>query len=97
KPSKNQDEFAHYLLMSDIRTFYLECMAVEYQLNLPGLGGATPGELADHLHRLHPKELDQRFIDLQKHAFYLSELNLENELRNARLKSLLAKLEKTTD
>ncbi|WP_353184896.1 beta-N-acetylhexosaminidase [Parapedobacter lycopersici] len=97
KPSKNQDEFAHYLLMSDIRTFYLECMAVEYQLNLPDLGGATPGELADRLRRLHPEELDKRFIDLQKHAFYLSELNLENELRNARLKSLLAKLEKVTD
>lgn len=92
RPSKNKEEFAHYLLMGDIRVYYLTCMLVESQLNHPGMPMEDVSELDRALRGLRPKKLDKRFIKLNESMLYRSELDLENELRNKRLQSLLDKL-----
>lgn len=93
KPLKNSTEFAHYVLMADIRDFYLTCMWVEGEINSPNYNDSRSKELLQVLNKLKSAELDKRFIDLNKDTFYLSELQTENDLRNTRLKGLLEKLE----
>jgi hexosaminidase len=93
KPLKNKDEYAHYVLMADIRDFYLACMWVEGEVNALGFNNEKAKELLRLLNKLKPDDLDKRFIALNKNTFYLSELKIENELRNTRLKGLKDKLE----
>jgi len=93
KPLKNKAEYAHYVLMADIRDFYLACMAVEAEINHPDYNQEKAKALLQVLNKLKPDELNKRFIELNKNTFYRSELQTENELRNARLKGLKDKLE----
>ncbi|MBS1563679.1 MAG: hypothetical protein JST39_04785 [Bacteroidetes bacterium] len=92
KPQKNAVEFSHYLLMIDIRAFYVACKKVEEAMNRPGFRSGEAPALLQVLRSLHPGELNDRFIKLNSQTYHLSELELENATRNARyyqLKELL--------
>ena len=93
KPLRNGEEFEHYRLMNDIRVYYLECKLVEYLMNQPGFDGTSKEELAARLRRLKPAELNRRFTELNENTLYRAEIDVENDLRNARYKALLAQLE----
>ncbi len=93
KPLKNSAAYAHYVLMADIRDFYLACMWVEGEINKPNYNELRAKELLQVLNKLKPDELDKRFIDLHKNTFYRSELQTENALRNTRFKALKDQLE----
>ena len=98
QPQMNQQEFAHYRLMADIRLQYLRFEEIEVEANSPTI---TPREIAALLTRLRAllaeaPFLSQRFIELNKNDFNLSELNHENELRTVRARELYARLSKTS-
>lgn len=90
KPVKNQVLFNHYLLMSDIRVFYLTCMEVEAMMNNTTYDRAA---LLRTLNSLQPAKLNARFTQLQQTFLYPSEITTENTLRNARWELLKYKLE----
>lgn len=92
KPLKNKAEYGQYVLMADIRDFYLACMWVEGEVNSTDYNNEKAKELLEFLNTLKPNDLDKRFIELNKSTFYLAELETENDLRNTRFKGLKAKL-----
>ncbi len=92
RPQKSQTEFEHYLLMSDIRVFYLQCMLVEDEMNLVSFGFNDVARLLKKLNKLKPEELNTRFKELNKNLMFATEIDVENTLRNERLKFLKAKL-----
>lgn len=92
KPQKNVEEFKHYLLMADIRDFYLACSDVESEMNSIAYDFTKAPELLARLKKLDPNGLNKRFMALHKHAYYATELATENQLRNMRYQSLIEKL-----
>ena len=94
KPLKNQDEFAHYRLMTDIRLQYLHLREIEKQVNDQHFHGDDIPPVLQKLKDLlaNATTLDQRFIELNKSDFYLSELQEENRVRNRRLQALYERL-----
>ncbi|GGB05083.1 beta-N-acetylhexosaminidase [Puia dinghuensis] len=97
QPQKNQKEFAHYCLMADIRLQYLRFEEIEAEANSPTLTRRDIPALLIRLRALLAEvpSLSQRFIDLNKNDFYLSELKQENDLRSVRIRELYARLSKT--
>lgn len=92
QPVKNKAMFEHYLLMSDIRVFYLTCTQVEAQLNDISYTRAQAPVLLRTLQQLQPAALDKRFAQLNGVLLYDSEIATENALRNARWRQLVNKL-----
>jgi hypothetical protein len=92
KPTKYSKEFDHYLLMADIRNFYLTCMWLESEINNRSYDFTKAPKLLAELNKLNPASLDKRFIELNKHAYYPSELDTENHTRNIRYQILKDKL-----
>lgn len=91
-PIKGKEEFKHYRLMADIRVYYLTCLMVESEMNKATYTTADAKKLLSLLDTLEPEKLDKRFKRLNKNLLNLSEISVENELRNARfnyLKELL--------
>ena len=93
QPRKNSALYGHYLLMADIRVFYLSCMEIQYRLNKDDFNPAIAGKLLSQLKRLHPEKLDQRFALLNKDWLYPAEIGEENRLRNYKWHLLKQKLE----
>lgn len=91
-PAKNKSLWQHYLLMSDIRIFYLACMQVQEVMNSDNYTADKASMLLRQLQALDPGQLDQRFGELNKELLYPSDIALENAARNARYQSLIAKL-----
>lgn len=92
-PVTNATEYQHYLLMADIRAFYITCRWVEAEMNKPGYGAKNKPQLLKILSDLHPDQLDARFIALHQDTYHLSELQTENEYRNTRYNYLKAILQ----
>lgn len=92
KSQANKKEFDHYLLMADIRNFYLTCMWLESEINDTSYNFSKAPKLLAELNKLDPAALDKRFIELNKDAYYLSELQTENYTRNIRYQILKDKL-----
>ncbi len=92
KPSKNKSEFKHYLLMADIRSYYLNCMLVENEMNDPLYSANNASKLYGKLKYLKPKRLNKRFAKLNKGLLYKTEIEQENNLRNKRFWQLQGKL-----
>lgn len=88
KPSKNRLEFEHYGLMADIRIQYLRYMLIELATNAPDFDSTMIPSLLNQLRALPTKDIDERFIRLNRDSFYLSELESENVLRNAKIELL---------
>ncbi len=92
-PSKNKNEYEHYLLMADIRTYYLTLMWIEDEMNREDYNLSKAPSLLSVLKKLDPDRLDSRFIRAHQHAYYVSELELENRMRNLRYHTLKERLE----
>lgn len=92
KAAKNKQEFAHYILMADIRTFYLTCIWVESEMNSTGYNSGEASGLLKVLHGLDAEELNRRFEELNGDLLFKDEINVENKLRNERLELLRRKL-----
>jgi hypothetical protein len=98
KPQKGSKEFAHLLLMTDIRVQYLETYWLEDQLNKNTYNGSEFKSIAAKLKAVLAKspELDKRFIELNKDTFYLSELVAENKIRSYHIQVLFDRVSKNT-
>ncbi|HXB05932.1 MAG TPA: beta-N-acetylhexosaminidase [Puia sp.] len=97
QPQRNKEEFEHYRLMADIRAQHLRFEKIAADANAPGF---TQGDVPILLTRLRAllaeaPALDQRFIALNRNAYYPAELDHENELRTARIRDLYARLNKS--
>lgn len=92
-PGKNRAEYEHYLLMADIRTYYLTLMWIENEMNRDDYALSKAHELLSVLKGLNPGQIDSRFIRVHQHAYHPSELELENRMRNLRYHTLKEILE----
>ncbi|WP_210405030.1 beta-N-acetylhexosaminidase [Pedobacter sp. G11] len=95
KPTQNVEEFSHYVLMNDIREFYLTCIWIEHEMNLPAFTAADLPRLHKILRNLNPDELDQRFAKLNQNLLFREEIEVENRYRNERFDLLKMKLSQT--
>ena len=95
-PQNNEEEYAHYILMADIRTQHLLFERLEAEANAPGEAGRDIPGLLTRLKALLDADSDisQRFIKLNKITLYPAELAHENELRTFRIRDLYARLSK---
>lgn len=89
-PLHHQQEFEHFKLMADIRLFYLSVRQVESIIESPEFTRSQINKVNEPLRTLvkASKELDSRFIVLNKGYLHDSELDRLNNLRNMRLKRL---------
>lgn len=94
KPKKNKKEFAHYILMSQIRLRYLKYMEVEMRLNSPDFETSELPKLKRTIKELKKENLDKRFGSLNKDWMYGVEIQQENELRNSKIRMLESRLER---
>ncbi len=92
KPLNNKMEFEHYRLMAAIRVQYLEYMTIEAAVNSPQCIEAELPALLNQLKAIDTVALDKKFIKLNKDTLYPSAIRAENELRNAKINLLIARL-----
>lgn len=94
KPAKNQEEYAHFKLMADIRNYYLSYQVIEKQVNQPEYGAAQKAEVLAKLRTLMgaSKGLDERFAALNKDFLNPSEIESENQIRNVKVYGLYDRL-----
>lgn len=95
KPLSHQTEFEHYRLMAAIRVQYLSYMAIEIRANSQEATEADLQKLIPQLNALHTEAIDQKFAELNKGCLYPAEIRQENELRNAKINLLRARLSRT--
>jgi len=97
QPQANKAEYAHYILMADIRTQHLLFERIEAEANAPGLTAESVAALTGRLHALLVQDpsIAQRFVDLNKNTLYPGELDSENALRIFRIRDLYNRLNKT--
>lgn len=96
KPSRGVKEFDHYILMAEIRSFYLQVLQVEAEMNGPGFTIESRAQYATRLLQLKQRSiyLDKRFGDLNKDLLYPGEIGKENDYRNYKLNDLLGRVQK---
>jgi hexosaminidase len=94
-PVKNGKEFEHYRLMTAIRVQYLSYQSIEARANAPEMTEAGLPALLKELKALNTEELDKKFTELNTGFLYPAEIVEENELRNAKIKVMLARLQKS--
>ena len=90
KPLKGGREYAHLLLLADIRIQYLDAYVVENRLNSGAYNKNEYPKLAVRLKEilLRSDGLDKRFIALNKDTFYMPELLNENRIRRYHIQLL---------
>jgi hexosaminidase len=93
-PTKNQQEFEHYRLMTDIRIHYLQYEQIEKMVNSTSFNTDQIPAILIRLENLIAtgNGLDKRFITLNKDYLYPAELAEENELRNVKVRLLYQRL-----
>ena len=96
KPLKNNQEFEHYRLMADIRMLYLSYQKIEEEVNAPDFDKPKLPSVLMQLKKLlvDAKQIDQRFISLNKNTLYPEQLKEENNLRNSKILLLYQRLAK---
>jgi hexosaminidase len=95
-PARNTNEYAHFILMLDIRDFYLRFEKLEAQVNETTfrLNDSDSVNQTVELLIKESKVLDKRFEELNTGFLYRSEINDENMLRNFRLNKLNDRLKR---
>ena len=93
KPTKNTEEFAHYILMADIRVYYLTYQTIEARANAAGSIKEFQNCAAD-LRKLMNTEspLDQTFTRLNSKTLYPAAIREENAIRTYRTHQLYQRL-----
>ena len=94
KVTKSPVEFAHYLLMANIRYNYLVTMEVEIAFNQPEFKIENAPSLMKKLTALNVAEVDQNFKELNSSLLFEDEINEETRLRNFRYLDLTTRLSK---
>jgi hypothetical protein len=96
QPQKNKEEFEHYRLMADIRMLYISYHNIEAAVNSQDFSNAQLPVVLQQLKQLMntSKQIDQRFINLNKNTLLLAELQEENNLRSSKIISLYQRLSK---
>ena len=94
QPKLNKTEFRHYLMMAEIRYFYLRVLLVEAAINSNNYSLRTAIKFIPVLKRLRKKslELNKEFAELNGSYLKAGEITEENELRNAKLNTLYHKV-----
>ena len=95
QPVQHKEEFEHYRLMAAIRVQYLTYEHIEKRANAEGISDAAVQTLLTELRRLKTAALDKKFISLNKGWLYPAELQQENDLRNAKIQSLINRLSRS--
>jgi hexosaminidase len=87
KPTKGQQEYEHFKLMSDIRDYYLRYQAIEKQANEESFSIAQTAAAAQELKDLlaGSSALDERFAKLNKGYINPGQIEEENQIRNAKV------------
>lgn len=94
KPTRNTNEFSHYLLMANIRYNYLVTMEVEVALNQSTFKLADASGLLKKLTVLNTAEVDRQFKQLNAYLLFDKEIEEEMRLRNFRYLDLVDRLNK---
>jgi len=94
KPGKGFNEFQHYILMADIRVFYLQVIEIEKEINQEAFNNKERYSYIARLKQLLniSKQLNERFNNLNERVLYNAALTEENSLRNHKLLSLYHQL-----
>lgn len=94
KPSSNKVDFEHYQLMLDTRLLYLSFKNLENEANSESFTASQKSVLLPQLEILIAtgEKLNKQYTKLNKSSFYDSELELDNELRIAKIKLLFDRL-----
>jgi hexosaminidase len=97
KPVKNKEEYAQYVLLTDIRLQYLRYQLIETEANSAEFTAMQAPQLAVRLAEVMKKMtvLNDRYTALNESVFYASELAKDNELRLAKIRILYDRLNKT--
>jgi len=93
-PLKNQDEFAHFKLMSDIRENYLSFKQVEVIVNSREFNKEMLPEVLSSLESILEKDksIKTRFTDLNSYLLYSGQIEEENQTRIKRVQLLYDRL-----
>jgi len=96
KPKKNEVEFSHFRLMTDIRENYLAFKETEVFVNSPNFSNSNLNEALAQLQVILKKDkgLKSRFIDLNKELLHSGQLAEENRVRIERVQRLYDRLSK---
>jgi len=97
EPTKNKDEYAQYVLLTDIRLQYMNYQMIETEANSADFTAAQAPQLAGRLGDVMKKMtlLNSRYTALNEPVFYASELAQDNELHLAKIKMLFDRLNKS--
>lgn len=94
RPRTYKQEFAHYVLMADIRLRYIRFKNVEMRVNDNNFTEAGVPEVLQELRALQKSKLDRRYIRLNKEIFYEQELKEDCKLMNSDIERLYDRLKK---
>ncbi len=96
QPSKGQQEFRHYLLMAEIRVYYLTYMKIEAEVNAPSFIAADAPAYASRLKKLLADEqkLSDELTALNSGFLYPAAIAEENTLRSQKINVLYNRLAK---
>lgn len=96
QPVKGQQEFRHYLLMADIRVYYLTYMKIEAEVNASSFTADEAPAYAATLKKLLASEarLSNEFTALNSDSLYPAAITEENVLRSQKMHVLYNRLAK---
>lgn len=96
RPVKGLQEFKHYILMADIRVYYLTYMKIEAEVNAPGVSDEQLPAYALLLKKLLLQEqrLNDEFTALNQDFLFKSSIDEENLLRSQKVHVLYDRLAK---
>jgi hypothetical protein len=94
KPIKNQEEYEHFKLMTDIRNYYLQYQVIEKQVNDTTFNDTEKPVVLEKLKTLlaSSEGLNTRFNALNKGFLNASDIAYENEVRNIKVINLYNRL-----
>jgi len=96
QPVKGAQEFKHYVLMADIRVYYLTYMKIEAEVNSPDFSADQVPVYLTKLNKLLADEqrLNAEFTSLNKDFLYKPALDEENLLRSQKIHVMYDRLAK---
>lgn len=97
QPQKSKKEFEHFILMAKLRLLYLDFMKIKAAYNTESYTEADAESLKERLAEIikRGKQLNKKFIALNRGFLYDSELEELNERRLLPMRVLYSRLNKT--